>query len=176
MPIYKIEVTRLVEYTATVQIERPDKQAAWEEVRSLIERYPELVHFDVNSTTIILDAVRQLDESQMTEHERYEAAKARADIVAVLRRYIPLHPVPKRYLQDFVTHRGPCPLGSKYYPESNVCDPDEVASIHGNGGYWECLCCGCDGGAMDVIQRRENLSFADALARLEQFVKEDRCP
>jgi hypothetical protein len=173
MPIYKIEVTRLVEYKATVQIERPDKQAAWAEVKSLIERYPELVHFDIASTIITLDAVRQLDETQMTEHERYEAAKDRADIVAVIRRYTPLHPVPKRFAHHEETYTGSCPAGYVYSPEEEKLYGSNAATVYVGSNYWKCAHCGCDGGAMDVIMRREGLSFADALARLEQFIKED---
>jgi CHC2 zinc finger len=164
MPIYKIEVTRLVEYKATVQIERPDKQAAWTEVRARIERYPELVDFEVASTAITLDAVRQLDEAQMTEHERYEAAIDRADIVAVLRRYAPLYPP-----------LHPPPLGEKWYRCSCPItkEADELTNISVSRHSFMCSCCGFDGNAIDIIQRREGLSFLDALARLEQFIKED---
>jgi DNA primase len=110
----------------------------------------------------------------MTEHERYIAAIDRADIVKVLGRYLPLHRAPKRFDHDKERYLGACPINEKPSSEEWLfCRPDEVMVVYPSSKHWKCLCCGCDGNALDVILRREDLSFADALERLEQMIKED---
>jgi hypothetical protein len=174
MPIYKIEVTRVVEYKTTMQFERADEQAALKAVACWVAEAPSVCDFEVVNVTVNFGPVRKLDEAQMTEFERYEAAKSRANIVAVLRRYIPVHPVQNKLDWDYECS---CPLGSKFvpFPENDpINGPDEVGCVNSRINYWHCSCCGCEGGALDVVMHWENLSFADGLARLEQFINEDK--
>lgn len=86
--------------------------------------------------------------------ETIEAVRARADVVAVISKYVTLKQRGRSYL-------GLCPFHTEKTPSFNV-SPERQG--------WHCFGCGAGGNVFTFLMRMEGLSFPEAVERLAQQV------
>ena len=86
----------------------------------------------------------------LVSNEKLNEIRAKADIVEIVREYVPLEVAGKNY-------KGVCPFHEDHSPSMSV-SPDKQI--------YKCFACGASGNAFQFVQNIENISFIEAVKKI----------